>query len=88
MARIQLPDHYGFVEIAIGQNVAVIDCWEANNTFAQLQARHGDDAVAALTEFVGWLAIKGLPDVSHGAAVRIVDAVAAEIASAKKLVTC
>lgn len=88
MARLSLPDSFGFVEVQIGDRTAQLDVWEANNTYAQLQMRHGDDAVGALTEFVGWLGVKGLPGVSHGAAIAIVDAVAAEIATAKKPAPC
>lgn len=89
MVRLQLPESYGFVEIAVGVHEPVLlDAWEANNTFAQIQARHPDDAVTQLNEFVGWLSLKGLPLVSHGAAVQIIDAVAAEIAAAKKLAPC
>ena len=88
MARLQLPESFGFVEVAIGDHATRIDVWEANNTYAQLQQQHGNDHVVALGEFVGWLGLKGLPGLSHGAAIAVVDAVSAEIASAKKPGPC
>ena len=88
MSALTLDDADGYAQVEVrtagGPLSARLDLYEAINTYTALAARHPDDAVALGAAWCDWLAGKGLPGLSHGAAFRLADHVAAEVEAFKK----
>lgn len=85
---LSLDDTFGFLQVEVRHgnatpSAAALDVWEAFNTYAQLRAKF-EDAVELGAAWCEWLATRGLPELSHGAAFKVADALAAEVERAKK----
>ena len=88
MSVFQIDADEGFTDVQVatpeGTATARIDVFEGRNAYAALLIKHPDDAVALGAAWCDWLAGKGLPGLSHGAAFRLADHVSAEVEAYKK----
>lgn len=88
MAKLQIADGYGLASVQVGDAPAVVlDLWEANNTYSQLESQHAD-AVELANAWLAWLDGKGITGLSHGAGFAVVDHVTAAMEECKKKSTC
>lgn len=82
---IKLEKDEGFVEIEVDGNPAPVklDLFEASNNYGRLCDRH-EDPVERGDAWCAWLAERGVPGLSHGAAYRLAGEIANEVEAFKK----
>ena len=89
MATLQIDEGYGLASVRVGQGEPVVlDLWEANNTYVNLQTQYGANTVELSIRWLEFLAGKGLANLSHGAGFAVVDHVIAAIGECQKKGTC